>query len=46
MAMASRGGYWLALESEISIAGLLAKKVVDAETKIRFYSPPISMSPR
>jgi tRNA (guanine-N7-)-methyltransferase len=33
MAMSSRGGYWLALEREISICGLLAKKLVDAETK-------------
>jgi tRNA (guanine-N7-)-methyltransferase len=38
LAMALRGGNWLALERESSIAGLLAKKVVESTlTNIRVY---------
>ena len=38
LAMASKGGNWVALERESSIAGLLAKKVVASELKnIRVY---------
>jgi tRNA (guanine-N7-)-methyltransferase len=38
LAMALKGGNWVALERESSIAGLLAKKVVSSEEKnIRVY---------